>query len=113
MGSMESLELIDKGFRLVTDLCIKGIKVNADLARHNAEMSTSLATMVSALYGYPVGTKIAKKAYAEGKSCKEVALSEGLIEPEVAEELFDVRKLADRKATIEMFKKYSNLRKIG
>ncbi len=31
MGSMESLELIDKGFRLVTDLCIKGIKVNADL----------------------------------------------------------------------------------
>lgn len=113
MGSMESLELIDKGFRLVTDLCIKGIKVNADLARHNAEMSTSLATMVSALYGYPVGIKIAKKAYAEGKSCKEVALSEGLIEPEVAEELFDVRKLADRKATIEMFKKYSNLRKIG
>lgn len=113
MGSMESLELIDKGFRLVADLCIKGIKVNADLARRNAEMSTSLATMVSALYGYPVGTKIAKKAYAEGKSCKEVALSEGLIDPEVAEELFDVRKLADRKATIEMFKKYSSLRKIG
>jgi len=75
-------------------------------------MSTSLATMVSALYGYPTGTKIAHQAWNEGKSCKEVALEEGLIPPEVAEELFDVRKLADRKATIEMFNKFKSLRKI-
>ena len=112
LGAMESLELIDKGFRLVADRCIKGIKVNAEKARQNAEMSTSLATMVSALYGYPTGTKIAHQAWNEGKSCKEVALEEGLIPPEVAEELFDVRKLADRKATIEMFNKFKSLRKI-
>lgn len=112
LGAMESLELIEKGFRLVADLCIKGIQVNAELARKNAEMSTSLATMVSALYGYPIGTKIAHKAFNEGKSCKEVALEEGLIDPKIAEELFDVRKLADRKETIEMFRKYSSLRKI-
>mgnify|MGYP002598586278 FL=1 len=112
LGAMESLELIEKGFRLVADLCIKGIQVNAELSRKNAEMSTSLATMVSALYGYPIGTKIAHKAFNEGKSCKEVALEEGLIDPKIAEELFDVRKLADRKETIEMFRKYSSLRKI-
>ena len=112
LGAMESLELIDKGFRLVADRCIKGIKVNAEKARQNAEMSTSLATMVSALYGYPTGTKIAHQAWNEGKSCKEVALEEGLIPPKVAEELFDVRKLADRKATIEMFNKFKSLRKI-
>lgn len=112
LGAMESLELIEKGFRLVADKCIKGIKVNADKACRNAEMSTSLATMVSSLYGYPIGTKIAHKAWNEGKSCKEAALEEGLIPPEVAEELFDVRKLADRKATIEMFNKFKNLRKI-
>ena len=112
LGAMEALELIDKGFRLVTDRCIKGIKVNAEKGRKNAEMSTSLATMVSSLYGYPIGTKIAHKAWNEGKSCKQVALEEGLIPPEVADELFDVRKLADRKTTIEMFNKYKDLRKI-
>lgn len=112
MGAMESLELIEKGFRLFTDLCLKGIDINRDRARRNAEMSTSNATMVSALYGYPVGTRIAHLAYNEGISCKEAALREGLIDPDVAEELFDVNKLANRKATIEMFRKFGNLRKV-
>lgn len=112
LGAIEALELIEKGFRLFTDLCIKGIKINEKLTRENAEMSTSLATMVSALFGYPLGTKVAKTAYAEGISCKEVCLREKLLPPEVAEELFDVKKLTDRKAMVEMFKKYGNLRHI-
>ena len=33
MGAMESLELIEKGFRLFTDLCLKGIDINRD--RHD------------------------------------------------------------------------------
>lgn len=112
MAEMEVLELIAKGYRLVTDLCIKGIQINRERARDNAVMSTSLATMVSSLYGYPIGTKIAKMAYNEGISCKEAALREGLIDPEAAEDLFDVLKLADREATVEMFAKYGKLRKI-
>lgn len=112
LGAMESLELITKGFRLFTDLCLKGIGINREKARHNAEMSTSNATMVSALYGYPIGTKIAQMAYKENISCKEAALREGLIAPEIAEDLFDVKKLAHRKDTVEMFRKYSGLRTI-
>ena len=112
MGAMESLELITKGFRLFTDLCLKGIGINRERARRNAEMSTANATMVSALYGYPIGTKIAQMAYRENITCKEAALREKLIDPEVAEELFDVHKLAHRKETVEMFRKYGKLRSI-
>ncbi len=112
LGAMESLELIAKGFRLFTDLCLKGIDINREKARYNAEMSTSNATMVSALYGYPIGTQIAKLAYKEKISCKEAALREKLISPEVAEDLFDVHKLAHRKETVEMFRKYGQLRTI-
>lgn len=112
MGAMESLELITKGFRLFTDLCLKGIGINRERARRNAEMSTANATMVSALYGYPIGTKIAQMAYRENITCKEAALREKLIDPEVAEELFDVHKLAHRKETVKMFRKYGKLRSI-
>ncbi len=112
LGAMESLELISKGFRLFTDLCLKGLSINREKARRNAELSTANATMVSALYGYPIGTKIAKLAYRENISCKEAALREKLIEPSVAEELFDVYKLAHRKDTVEMFRKYGQLRTI-
>ena len=109
---MESLELIEKGFTLFTDLCLKGIDINREKARRNAELSTSNATMVSALFGYPIGTKIAKIAYREGISCKEAALREKLIPTEVAEEIFDVKKLAHRKDTVAMFAKYGKLRTI-
>jgi len=48
----------------------------------------------------------------KGNPVKKSPLRRGLIDPKIAEELFDVRKLADRKETIEMFRKYSSLRKI-
>ena len=113
LGAMESLELIGRGFRIAADRCVSGIRINRELARRRAEMSTSLATMVSALFGYPTGVKIAKAAWKEGISCREAALREKLIPEEAAEELFDVRKLCDAEQTEEMFRKYGKLRRIG
>ncbi len=112
MGAMESLELIEKGFRLFTDLCLKDLTINREKARKNAEMSTSNATIASALFGYPTGTCIAQIAYKEKITCKEAALREGLVSPEVAEEIFDVTKLAHRKDTVAMLSKYGALRAI-
>ena len=68
--------------------------------------------MVSALFGYQIGTQIAHKAWNEGISCKQAALEDGLLKPEVADELFDLKKLTDRKAMVEMFSKYGQLRHI-
>lgn len=110
LGAMETLENISKGFVLFADNCIKGIKVNEEKIRENAEKSTSLATMVSALFGYEIGTKIAKKAWNEEISCKEAALEEQLLPPEVAEELFDVKKLTERTSLVELFNKYGSIR---
>ena len=75
-------------------------------------MSTSLATMVSALFGYPIGTKIAHKAWNEGISCKQAALEDKLFSHEIAEELFDLKKLTDREAMVDMFRRYGQLRHI-
>ena len=113
LGAMESLELIARGFRIAADRCISGIRINRELARHRAEMSTSLATMVSALFGYPTGVKIAKAAWREGISCREAALRENLLPQEAADELFDVRRLCDAGETEAMFRKYGKLRRIG
>lgn len=110
---VDTIELLTEALPLFTDKCIAGIRVNRDICRKNAELSGSLSTMVSALFGYPTGVKIAKQALKEGISCKEVALKDQLLPKEVAEELFDVKKLTDRRATIAMFKKYGKLRKIS
>lgn len=112
MGTLESMELLAKGVRLFTDHCVKGLTANVETCRRYAEGSTSLATMVSALYGYGVGSTIAKLAYEEGITCKEAALREGLLPADAAEELFDVKKLTQLEATEAMFKKYKDMRKV-
>lgn len=112
LAALESLELIGKGFALFAERCVDGLTVNEDVCREYAERSTSLSTMVSALYGYEVGSRIARIAYTENITCKEAALREKLIPADVAEELFDVRKLADRAATVDMFRKYSGMRRV-
>ena len=111
-GVVDSLTLAKGALEKFTSF-VSAVEVNSDVCLKNAALSTSLSTMVSALFGYPIGVKCAKLALAEGISCKEAALRENLLPPEVAEELFDVRKLTDRKATVAMFKKYGKLRKIS
>lgn len=113
MGILESMEILRRGTESFTVNCVRGIKANRDICRRYAEESTSLATMVSALFGYPVGGKIAKIAYEEGITCKEAALRENLIPADAAEDLFDVMKLTDIQAMQDMFKKYAALRKLA
>lgn len=110
---LDVLTMVEDIIDIFSDKCIKEIQVNETLCRNNAELSTSLSTMVSSLFGYPVGLKIAKLAIAQNISCKEAALKENLIPTDVAENLFDVKKLTDRKAMVEMFRQYGKLRKIS
>ena len=83
------------------------------MCRRYAEESTSLATIVSTLYGYETGSRIAGIAYREGITCKEVALREKLIPEDAAEELFDVEALAHRAGSVALLKKYGGMRSIG
>lgn len=112
MGVLESMELLTKGAPLFAKYCIEGMTANKETCRQYAEGSTSLATLVSALFGYPIGSKIAKIAYEEGITCKEAALRTSLLEKDVAEELFDVKKLTQLESTVAMFEKYKSIRTI-
>ena len=75
-------------------------------------MSTSLATMVSTLFGYEVGTKIAHLAIDENITCKEAAKRSGLLPDEAVEELFDVTAMTDPDKMEALFKKYKTLRHV-
>ena len=69
--------------------------------------------MVSALYGYEIGGKIAKISYEQGITCKEAAIRENLLPLDVAEELFDIKKLTELNSTVAMFEKYKNIRSVN
>lgn len=109
---IESADLISRTMRVFTDKCIKGITANRKHCLDMTEKSTSLATMVSALFGYEIGTKIAHIAIDEGITCKEAAKKANVLPDSVIEELFDVNNLVDPNKMEALFKKYQNYRSV-
>ena len=109
---IESADLISRTMRVFADKCIKGITANRKHCLDMTEKSTSLATMVSALFGYEIGTKIAHIAIDEGITCKEAAKKANVLPDSVIEELFDVNNLVDPDKMEALFKKYQNYRSV-
>ncbi len=54
-----------------------------------------LVTALNPVIGYELGAKIAKQAYAEGRSLKEVALSQTELSAAELDRLLDPRKLTE------------------
>lgn len=111
--AIDAIKLATKALDIFTEEVVANVKVNPAVCSRNAELSTSLSTMVSSLFGYPVGTQVAKCAIRDNISCKEAALKEKLLPPDVCDDLFDINKLTDRRAMLELFRKYGALRKVN
>lgn len=110
---LDSIKLLEEAVVEFSVKCLRVVEVNYELCKRNAELSTSLSTIIGTLFGYPTGTAIAKRAIREGISCKEAALREKILPEDVCEELFDITRLTNRKTMVELIKKYRNYRKIS
>lgn len=98
----ESFTILTEGIALFSSLCIERIEANAPVCLRYAEDTLANATVVSAIFGYEIGSKVAKAAHASGKSVKEAALELGVLTPEEADRLFDPLALADVKRSGEL-----------
>ncbi|MEE9552217.1 MAG: class II fumarate hydratase [Gammaproteobacteria bacterium] len=69
----QSIEILANSSRLLADEAIAGFTVNQDQMNMALERNPILVTALNAVIGYEKGAQIAKTAYAEGRSVKEVA----------------------------------------
>ena len=102
----ESCGLLTRAIPLFIDKCLKDLQPNREVCRQYAEQSIALATVISTLFGYKEGSRVAKKAFADNSSVKEVALEEGLLTEAEAEYLLDPMVMTDPVASAEAIKKY-------
>jgi fumarate hydratase, class II len=70
---LESLTLLANVSRLLTDRAVAGFTVNRERVTGLVDKNPILVTALNARIGYDLGAKIAKTAYAEGRSVREVA----------------------------------------
>lgn len=109
---LDSCSILEKAIPIFADRCVKGIQINAEKARRDAEKTTALVTMVSVIYGYKTGLKIAKYALAKDIPVKQAAIECGEFTAEQAEEFFDPLTLTSPEKMHALLNKYKDLRKI-
>ena len=76
----ESIECLANGARTFADRCVFGIEANETRCCELVERSLMLVTALNPHIGYDNAAKVAKQAFAEGKTLKEVVLELGLLD---------------------------------
>jgi fumarate hydratase class II len=92
---LESTRILSNAARVFTDRCVVGIEVNAERAGHLVEQSLAMCTSLAPVIGYDKAAAIAKKAYATGKTVRQVALEENVLPPDQLNALLDARKMTE------------------
>ncbi len=90
---LQSIELLADGARNFTDKCLKDLSANREIIQSYLDRSLMLATALNTEIGYDNASKIVKKAHAENKSLKEVALELKILSEEEFDKIVDPKKM--------------------
>jgi fumarate hydratase class II len=92
---LQSISLLANASRVLADKAIAGFTVNEERIASLVGRNPILVTALNPVIGYEKGARIAKRAYAEGRSLKEVALEETDLSPEELDRILDPRALTE------------------
>ena len=95
---LQSIRLISDACESFTNHCVVGIEANEKTIKKLLNESLMLVTALNPHIGYDNAAKIAKKAHAEGKTLKEVAVELGLLTAEKFDEVVRPEKMTGPKA---------------
>lgn len=85
----EQIKVLANGARVFTERCVKGLEADEERCRELVEKSLMLVTALNPVIGYDNAASVAKQAYAENKTLREVILERGLVEADKLDELLD------------------------
>jgi fumarate hydratase class II len=94
-GLLQSISLLAAAARVLASRCVNGITVNAGRCRELLEGNLSLATALAPTLGYDRAAAIAKQAFAEGRTARDVAREMGLLSDAELDALLDVRAMTE------------------
>jgi len=94
-ASLDSIKILTGSTNALTDKCVAGLEPDrqrcADLIERSLAMCTSLAPVI----GYDAAAKLAQDAHASGRTVREVALEQGVLDAAKLDELLDPRSMTE------------------
>ena len=79
-GMMESIRLLANSTRMFCDKLLHDLQVNEEIATGLIEGSLMMVTSLAPVIGYDNAAALAKEAFAEGKTIRELVREKGLLE---------------------------------
>ncbi len=86
---LESIRLLGSAARTFAEKCVDGIDVDAERCSELVERSLAMCTSLVPEIGYDKSAAIAKEAYRTGKTVRQVALEQGVLEEKKLNEVLD------------------------
>ncbi|TQQ80291.1 class II fumarate hydratase [Halonotius roseus] len=93
---LQSADLIANGSEVFAERFVAKLEANEEHCAEQVEQSMALATALNPAIGYDKASKVAKKALAEGKTVKQVAVAEGYLTESEADEVLDPEAMTHR-----------------
>ncbi len=86
---LQSIDLLSAASIVLAEKSVNGVTANREKCTANLEQSLALCTGLVPVIGYDKAAAIAKEAYREGKTVREVALSHGVLPEQELNKLLD------------------------
>lgn len=79
---LQSIDIMNNGFRVFTDYCVTGIKANEKQMEDYVHYSVGIVTAINPHVGYEQASQIARKAVIENKSVRDLCLEQKILTEE-------------------------------
>ena len=86
---LDAVEVLSNGSRTFALRCVEGLEADREYCRQLVQRSLMLVTALNPHIGYDQAAKVAKKAFNEDKTLREVVLEMGLMEEEELDRALD------------------------
>ncbi|WP_417737322.1 class II fumarate hydratase [Rosistilla oblonga] len=87
--TLESIHLLSAGTEAFVDFCVAELEANPEACEAAVEQSLSMCTSLNPLIGYDMAAKLAKEAFATGKTIRELCREKGILPEETLTEALD------------------------
>jgi len=96
--TLESIKLLANSADAFVDFCVEEMEANEEACEAAVEQSLSMVTSLNPHIGYEKASKLAKQAFTEGKTIRELCIEEKILPEETLKEALDPMSMTEPQA---------------
>lgn len=94
-NAVMEVTILARAIDAFTDLALQGLEADEERCRGSIERSTAIVTALNPIIGYDRAAQIAKQAFAEGRTVREILVEDRILPPEEVNRALDVRAMTE------------------